>query len=431
MNQKDWLTRQILPGTNRYLYGLKSPLGWLLVAVIGSLLAATTLSPQMWLIFGLLLGLIVLGICWPLLAIHAVSCELKFDRRRCVEKSMVRVRLLVTNRLWIPVWGLALEKGFFAGKMDDPDSEIAIALARIPAASTTEFVWEFQPPRRGKYPTVVPDLACGFPFGIWFARKPITEVGSLLVWPETFRLGLIPPAQGRHQLVSETHTDRSGTVGDRIGVRPYRPGDSLRLVRWPQSARFDELIVSEQQSPARQQVSIVLDPVGSASDPHSGNAGPSRVDPVEDCVRIAASICAEFHSHGYQVRILFAGEDILVDARDSSFRSLMDRLSTWTIPRERSHANALTPVSNKSINKSNDKGIGFVVTNSHKSWDGEPNSLGSRYQRVLVVDPADASPMAFDTGPPAWIVARAGSGLKNEFPRQWVRNCHSSWQVSG
>ena len=52
--------------------------------------------------------------------------------------------------------------------------------------------------------------------------------------------------------------DRPGTWGDVLGVRPYRRGDVLRRIHWPQSARHGQLVVCEVQA-SRPSVQIVLD----------------------------------------------------------------------------------------------------------------------------------------------------------------------------
>lgn len=414
MKRSDWLQQQILPGFDRYVYWLKTPLGWLMVAAIGCVLVASTLAPQMWLVFGVLVAMMMLGIAWPMIAMSSVSCQLSFDRKRCTENAPVRVRLMITNRLWFPIWGLALSRGFFVNQAKEQQADVNIALARIPGASTTEFNWDFVPTSRGVYPIDVPVLECGFPFGLWISSKQISKTQELIVWPETYRLGFIPPAVGKNQLVSETYTDHGGTAGDRIGLRPFREGDSLRLVRWAQTARFGELIVSEQQSPSRQAVTLVIWPQVAAKDRGHESA--------EDCIRIGASICQEFHSHGYLVRCLVGSTELLIDARSSSFRSFLDFLAGLELTMQQE----TVPPGNEFV----EDGFGFAVTNSVDRL----SSLSNRYKSVLIVDEEGVSieeNWGEEKHGDPWIKIESGNCLKTEFPSQWVKSCHASWQVSG
>ena len=421
MSNANWINNQFLPEANRYVDWLKTPIGWLIVASLASVMAASTLAPQMWIVFGVLVILIGLGVAWPMIAAWALSCELRFSRARCSEGEPVKVVVAISNRLWIPIWGLSLEKGFFEENTED--TGIAISLARIPAASTTEFEWEFEPKVRGIYPTVQPELTCGFPFGLWLARKPVRLTQKLIVWPTTFRLGFIPPAIGSDELVSETFADRSGTVGDRIGLRPFREGDSLRLVRWSQSARFDQLIVSEQQSPSRQTVKVIIRPV--SPEPAGGRQPGGSEEQFgkqvyEDCIRIGASICTEFHRHGFVVQCSVESQDYQIDARSSSYRGFMDHLSRVEMSREESKT---------TIENTIDSNTTFLVTNSQSQL---PSSL--QQGNGILVTSSKSSEFARESdcdSIDAWIQVESGKSMKSEFPRLWVQKCHSSWQVCG
>ena len=382
----------------------------MIVSAIGAAMAASSIAPQMWMIFGVLLVLIGLGTMWPLLAMWGVSCTLRFDRKRMTENEQVTVRLLVKNRFWFPVWGLSLQRGFFVvddeAYDDGRDSAIAVSLARIPAAATSEFTWDFIPVRRGVYPLEKPILSCGFPFGLWFSEKEVSIERQIIVWPETYRLGSLPPVRGASQLVSETNTDRSGTHGEKIGVRPYQEGDSLRLVHWGQTARFDKLIVCEQQTPSRHTVDIVVD----WNDVESNEAAALN----EACLRIGASICEEFHSHGYEVRFQLAKLNFDVDARGSSFRRLMDRLADLN-PQDDGAGALQESVFSKTEN-------GFFITAS----DQADLERGAQWKSIFVAGAIDD-----DQSTKGWMVVENPNELKETISRLWQKNCQTSWQVSG
>ncbi|MEE2639220.1 MAG: DUF58 domain-containing protein [Planctomycetota bacterium] len=385
---------------------LRTPLGWLVVAAVGAALVATSVSPPMWMVFAVIVVLIVMGITWPLIAMAAVSAELRFDRKRCSEKNRLKVHLLIRNRLWLPIWGLAVEKGFFRGAVHGED-EIAIALARVQGCATSDFVWDYDPPHRGLFPLEPPQLSCGFPFGLWFSRKTVSVHQHLIVWPQISKLGSIPPLSGSHQLVSESCSDRSGNSGDRIGVRPYREGDSLRLVHWGQTARFDRLVVCDRQSPARERVMVVAD------------AGEGTAKWREDCLRVAASICSEFHAHGYDVAFQVGRLDLRIDAREGSFRQAMDRISVEKMD-SLSMASEIVPVTEKSE-------LQFVVSSSPSFFEKFPSAV----RAVLVGQSSEPGGADEEKPVRCWISVPGGNRLHASLSKEWVRGCQKVWQVSG
>jgi uncharacterized protein (DUF58 family) len=55
-------------------------------------------------------------------------------------------------------------------------------------------------------------------------------------------------------------SDRTaGETGDLLGTRLFRAGDSLRRVHWVQTARQQQLVVTERQSPAGSVVRVCVD----------------------------------------------------------------------------------------------------------------------------------------------------------------------------
>ncbi len=291
------LTSDFCPGANRYVYWLKQPVGWFVCAAGMSLLVGLFVGPQGFVLCGALLAVTLLGVVWPWVGVRAVRCSVHFPRRRAREGEVVSVVLRVHNRLPWPVWGVMLEGGF-ATPGDDEDSPApAVALARVPGWSVSDFTWEFQPACRGVYPTRRPAVSNGFPFGLWHAHRPVESCDELIVWPQVTSLVGVPSRAGRDVAVAATVTRRAGQEGDFLGVRPWRQGDSLRHVHWSQTARHGEFIVCERQAPARRWVRIRVE-----TDP-SVHAGRGPGSSLEWALRVGASLCEAFHAHGTHVEL--------------------------------------------------------------------------------------------------------------------------------
>jgi uncharacterized protein (DUF58 family) len=311
------------PWTNRYVYWLKQPIGWFVVGAVASLLIGLFLAPQGFVMLAAIVAVIVLGVAWPWIGMRGVTCRLQFERTRARENDSVRVKLAIANRWPWPVWGLAVERGFFAEENASGDTP-AVALARVAGWSESDFYWEFRPPLRGVYPAEPPRLATGFPFGIWHARRDIVVENELLVWPRTTRLTSIPPVSGRDLTVAGMLSNHVGDEGDFLGVRPYRQGDLLRHIHWAQTARRDSFVVCERQSTARRTVRVTMD-----VDPtvHRGD----RIDgSLEWTIRVGASICQEFLAHSSRVECVVGDRRIVAEPGPNGLKRLLDALAKFS-----------------------------------------------------------------------------------------------------
>ncbi|MBC8355442.1 MAG: DUF58 domain-containing protein [Planctomycetes bacterium] len=400
------------PWANGYVYWLKQPIGWFVIGAMASLLVAIFLAPHAWIIFGSIVAVIVLGVIWPWVAIRGATAEVAFDCRRCREGELIQVRLAVYNRWPWPLWGLAVEKGFF-NETTEPGERPVTALARVPGWSKSEFVFDFRPSQRGVYPHVAPELATGFPFGIWRAHRKITVPRELLVWPRTTPLTSIPSLGGDVADVIGMLFDRPGNEGDTIGVRPFREGDRLRSIHWAQTARRDTFIVTERQAMARRLVVIAVDLPA-----FSGNDSNHR-DSHEVAIRVAASLAQEFHTHHAQVRFVMGSVDVLLEPSANGFHRLLNALARFQRKPEFSKRN-------KDFGP--DAFVVFVTT-SERTFEREFGTRGQ--QRFVLIDRTSstlqrAGVVTSGKRQQTWIRLDSDADYQHQLRQQWERVCHAS-----
>lgn len=405
------------PWINRYVYWLKQPIGWFVIGAAASLLVATCLAPHAWIIFGSLVVVMVLGVIWPWVTIRGAAAEVAFDCRRCREGELIQVRLAVYNRWPWPLWGLAVEKGFFNETTAEGERPVT-ALARVPGWSKSEFVFDFRPSQRGVYPHTTPELATGFPFGIWRACREVTVPRELLVWPHTTTLTSIPSLGGDVADVIGMLFDRPGNEGDTIGVRPFREGDRLRSIHWAQTARRDTFIVTERQSMARRLVVVAVDTSAFTDDERVGN-GATGQRSLETAIRVAASIAQEFHSHHAQVRFVMGSVDVLLEPSASGLHRLLDALARFQRSKEHS----------KLAKEFGADAFVVVVTTSARK--AARDSLARGQQRFVIIDQATANLEKAGSLAPGkrretWIRLDSDSDYEQPLRQQWERVCHDS-----
>ena len=305
------------PWANKYVYWLKSPLGVLIAFCGACLLAGWGVAPEAFALAGASGLLIGLGVAWPAIAISGLHASLHFSKERGNEGEELSVLLDITNMAPWPVWGIQLEHGFFI-----EGDQVAAALSCVRGCSKMTYRWQFTPPLRGCYPLEAPRIAVGFPFGLWQARKQVACDRKLLVWPRRLSLQQFPLPAGNQTALYMASDEVVGHEGERVGLRPYRPGDSLRNVHWGQTARFDRLIVCERQGAAQSDVEIV--PVLESLSTQGGKDAPA-----EWGLRLLASIASAFHHQGVVVNVAWGNDVITVGPDASSFVKLMDALARW------------------------------------------------------------------------------------------------------
>ncbi len=401
------------PWANRYVYWLKQPIGWLVVAAAAAALTALFLEPQAWIIVGSLVAVMLMGVVWPWVAMRGASAEIKFDCRRCREGDRVQVRLAIHNRWPWPLWGLAVENGFFLEAAEVGNRPV-VALARVPGWSHSEFRFEFQPDVRGVYPHVVPELATGFPFGIWRAARKILVGRELLVWPRTTPLTSIPSLGGDIADVIGMLFDRPGNEGDVIGVRPFRHGDRLRSIHWAQTARREMLIVTERQAAARRLVVVAVDVAAFANSesPRGGSRGQ-----LEMAIRVAASIAQEFHAHHAEVRFVIGDVDLCLSPDSAGLRCLLDSLARFQFEQ-----GAVRPP--RSFGR---KDLAVVLTTSQHQSEWENGAGTGRFLRLVLIEtPASSNGNTASqlSRRNVWIALDADSDCSLQLRHQWERVCH-------
>lgn len=437
------LTTDFCPWANRYVHWLKQPIGWFVCAAGMSLAVGWFLGPQGFVLFAALAAVIVLGVAWPWIGIRAVRCELSFEQRRAREGDAVRVKLRVHNRLPWPIWGLAVERGFFVDAADADEHVSAMALAQVPGWAVSEFTWDFRPECRAVYPTEPPVLANGFPFGIWHARRSLHTNGELLVWPAAMRLSAAPPLSGRKASIAAAWSRHLGDEGDVLGVRPFRMGDSLRHVHWPQTARHDQLIVCERQAAARRQVHVVID-----TDPcvHVGRGAEGS---LEWSIRVGTGLCEAFHAHCADVELFLGHQQVVFTPGAQGVHRALDMVARWQGDEDDRGAPPLLAAAGLGVRRAvrpaaqraaAQQTLPVIVTTDagQAKWYqrlGEHAVARMVVLRLAAFDAADDGVAARDAetgaaGRSVWMVLDDRDHFAAQLRRGWERVCHDGWDAA-
>lgn len=395
---------------------IKTPLGALSAAFIIVLILGFAVGTSMFWAAGTIFFIGLVGTLWPTLTIRGLRGELEFERRRVTEREPVQTKLTLENRWPWPTWGIMCRRDLSEPK--------PAACGGLPAASKTTFTSLFTPLTRGVYPKQECLISTGFPFGICTRARPTKIRNRLIVWPRTVHLkSLLDSAETRPS--EDRFTDaRCGESGDVLGTRPFRNGDSLRRIHWPQTARTGTLVVCERQAPATSAIRIVFDTDPSVHEIINGESS------LEWTVRIAASIAVSYQSKQAAVECCFLEKCIKLGHGTSGIVRFFDQLShlesvASDIPIDKRHSQGNpTPSSKKTRSDSGVFEVRITTQKGLRQASERRMIQGDQLCIVLSNEHSEESTFIKHTkfGRTIWI--RQADDPLLAFRNSWEKLCH-------
>ncbi|MCD6425870.1 MAG: DUF58 domain-containing protein [Anaerolineales bacterium] len=175
--------------------------------------------------------------------------------------------------------------------------------------------------RRGLFTIGPTSVHTGDPLGIFEVRIEYPATSNMMVMPPIFNLPDIQIAPGGKVGEGINTTKSWNHTVTASGVREYNPGDSLRYIHWPTSARRDELFVRTFDSTPTSDQWIFLDMFG---DSHTGEGEDAS---EEHAIILAASLMNWALENGRAVGIGVNGKEL------SWYQPRMDETQKWIILR--------------------------------------------------------------------------------------------------
>ncbi len=145
-------------------------------------------------------------------------------------------------------------------------------------------------------------------------------IDRLVVYPVVEDLQGVPITRGQDPNASSARANYSQAGGeDFYTLREYERGDDLRRVHWPSSARRDELMIRQLETPWQSRALVLLDPRAGAY---------PTADTFEHAVRATASAARHLYRSGfYPIVWTGTGNETAVASSDA-YRIVMEGLAT-------------------------------------------------------------------------------------------------------
>ena len=169
---------------------------------------------------------------------------------------------------------------------------------------------------RGVYRVGPTTVGVSDPFRLATVRSRLDRVDRLIVYPTVEDLTGFPGTRGRDPSMQASRPEFSHRGGeDFFTLREYRYGDDLRRVHWPSSARRDELMIKQLETPWQSRALVLLDP---RPDAYQNDAC------FEKAVQGAASMVRHLSSTGFDADLWAGGTNAI---RVADYAAAMEALA--------------------------------------------------------------------------------------------------------
>jgi uncharacterized protein (DUF58 family) len=171
-------------------------------------------------------------------------------------------------------------------------------VARIEAGATLEVRLAGRALRRGRAHFGAVRLGLDEPLGLARGIISVPVEHNLTVLPRRYALpALAMPGGRRYQKGGVSLANSVGDSEEFIGLRDYRPGDSLQRVHWKSFARTGRPVVRETQDEYFERHVLLLDTF----------ATPGKSDAFEEAVSVATSFTCTIDTQECLLDLMFAG----------------------------------------------------------------------------------------------------------------------------
>lgn len=241
---------------------------------------------------------LLLGMMLSLIIISGILCNISLSRltvKRALPSEIFAgapclVGLSVTNRKrFFPSFSIEIED-----RVEELPKGKKCYFLKISPTSTQQTAYRLTLPRRGPYTLDELRISTRFPFALFTKTRRISLVEELLAYPRI--LPVVPPSGQALKKTGWDSSMRRGQGVDFFSLREMQPGDELRWVHWPSTARIGNFQVREFADDQRPQVDLMVWQGMPAGLDHADE----RLDPAVD---MAASLLLAYVQREQPVRL--------------------------------------------------------------------------------------------------------------------------------
>jgi uncharacterized protein (DUF58 family) len=236
----------------RHLRTTREGKGFLFVTVGVGIAAFNTGNNLLFLILGFMLSLIVLSGVMSETAIRGLRVVRRLPTRAFADKMCLIELVLQNDKARSPSYSLEIED-----LAEDAPTERRCYFLKVGPGAEQAAAYRRMIARRGPLRFVGFRIATRYPFGIFEKWRVINSASELLVYP-----ALLDEQEMRREFQMhglDMPTQRVGVGTEIAGMRGYETGDDARSIHWRRTAALGKLVVTERQSDASTQLTVLID----------------------------------------------------------------------------------------------------------------------------------------------------------------------------
>jgi uncharacterized protein (DUF58 family) len=288
--------------------------GWSLLGATTGLYIGSRVLGLIQLVVLAAIGVFLLVVAAPLARAHPLELRAARHLRERLQVSVNgRVDLSVENTGPRPAPTLTVSDSFDRGRRS-----ARFLLAPLQPGESARAAYRLPTERRGRFEVGPVRATVSDPFGLASRTRRVLGTEEVIVFPRVHEIMSLPETGGDEldRDMPRAH-GRLDPGGEFMNLRDYEPGDDLRRVHWRSTARYQRLMVRQNEARQRTPVLIMLD-----VRPHSHDR-PSFERAVEACASVA-NACARV---GRPCEVMLS-TGVIVGARGQRhFASVMDELA--------------------------------------------------------------------------------------------------------
>lgn len=192
------------------------------------------------------------------------------------------------------------------------------AAARLAPEETATATYQILCKPRGIYDVGPLRVSVTDPLRLAESSQLVGQTDRLIVYPSVEQLSGLPVLRGLDPSMYASQPEFSHRGGeDFYTLREYQTGDDLRRVHWPSTAKRDELMIRQLETPWQSQALVFFDPRGSSYD---------STEAFEKAVSGTASVVRHLLSSGFDAD-LWTGGALISSAEPGSYAKSMEALA--------------------------------------------------------------------------------------------------------
>ncbi len=216
-----------------------------------------------------LLGLLLVAGAWPLAARNLAGLRVT---RTCPDTAfagqLFPYTLTLENEARRPARGVELEDSI-AGP-----AERGMDALLVPAGGKSSRTFPTRLLRRGTRHRARAVLTSWFPLGLWKSQRELRDSVDMTIYPRPMTPRSLDDAQDAALLdAEEEESTRRDWSGDFHGISPFQPGDRLKLIHWPATARAGRLMVRKFDRRLPEKYSVVFHSIRPGGEAGQGQDG--------------------------------------------------------------------------------------------------------------------------------------------------------------